>query len=306
VIARQRAGSISLIGPREVNEDSLHLVDRSRSAGYVSAFLAVADGMGGMSAGDLASRTTIEALTEAGVPTGGDELVARIASANDRIHVLAGDGASMGTTLTSALVESGEATVAHVGDSRAYLVHQGAISQVTEDHSQVGRLVRDGVLTPLEAMHHPNQNVLERALGAGDSTPDVYRVGVGPGDILFLCTDGLHTFVTPDEMLRELEQNLSLQAACEQLARLAEQRGSDDNITAVAWEYPMPPQVDRNGGSRRVPTRVGMVNDAKAVPSGRHAAPATTALAGPVLAGLVIITYVLGFVLGLFLSAVGT
>lgn len=305
MIVRQRSGSVSLIGPRSVNEDSLHLDDRSRSAGKASAFLAVADGMGGLSSGDVASRTVIEVLTAAGADDlRADNLIARVACANERINEIAAehDGATMGTTLTSAVVIDDQATVAHIGDSRAYVVHTGVISLITEDHSQVGRMVRDGVLTELEAMHHPQQNVLERALGAGDGTPDVYRVGIGPGDILFLCTDGLHTYVTAEEIGRELEHNVSLQAACERLARLAEERGSDDNITAVAWEYPSPPRPTETSSVPRAPT----VTRARAGAVAREPEPCRALprrLPLPLLALGVVGVYVMGFVLGLVLSA---
>lgn len=302
MVVRQRSGSVSLIGPRTANEDSLHLDDRSREYGQACAVLAVADGMGGLSAGDVASKTAIEALAEVGpAHLGGEALVVRVALAAQRISDLAssGGGAPMGTTLTSAVVLEHEATIAHVGDSRAYVLHQGALTQITEDHSRVGRLVQEGVLTDDEAMHHPEQNVLERALGVGNATTDVYRVGIGPGDILFLCTDGLHTFVTAEEMCQELQSNASLQAACEHLARLAEERGSQDNITAVAWEYPSPStQPFGDSGEQRPDTVVR-----RRPVIGMHAAltnEPTLALLAACIAGV----YACGFVIGLLLSTV--
>jgi len=244
VAVRQRSGSTSLLGPRSVNEDSFELSDMSRDGGDVLAVLAVADGMGGLSGGDVASATAIEAVRAAFVSGGRGQEIAEVPSLVDGMirDLASARGSEMGTTLTAALVDGGEATVVHVGDTRAYVVHGGAISQITEDHSRVGRLLAEGVLTEAEAMTHPDQNVLERALGAGESTSDVYRIGIGPGDLLFICSDGLHTFVESSEIGFELENNASLQSACERLARLAEERGSDDNITAVAWEYPSPQQ----------------------------------------------------------------
>lgn len=302
-MARQRAGSVSLIGPRPVNEDSLHLADTSRAAGRVHALLAVADGMGGLSAGEVASRTAIEVLVEPGEGAlHAEDLLERVAIANDRINEIAaaGEGTAMGTTLTSAVVIDQQATVAHIGDSRAYLVHDGTISLITEDHSRVGRLVREGVITDLEAMHHPQQNVLERALGAGDGTPDIYRVGVGPGDILFLCTDGLHTHVTAEEMLLELQHNASLQAACDRLAHLAEQRGSDDNITAVAWQYPEEPD-----GS--IPDRavaLGPPTVMRIDRSGVDADEGPSAVGLPSLVAFIVVVYASGFLIGVLLSGV--
>lgn len=305
MVVRQRTGSVSLIGPRSVNEDSIHLDDRSRETGGACALLAVADGMGGLSAGDVASQTAMEVLAGARPDAlDADELLARLAMAEERINEIAdtSSGAAMGTTVTVAVVVENEATIAHIGDSRAYLVHEGTVTLITEDHSRVGRLVREGVLSEVEAMHHPEQNVLERALGAGDGTPDVYRVGVGPGDILLLCTDGLHTFVTPEEMAYELEVNASVQTACERLAQMAEERGSQDNITAVAWEYPSPrPPVgldaDPSVGGR--PATVVRSRAGARTSDPQRADPRLAALAAGV-AGL----FVVGFLIGLLLSVV--
>jgi protein phosphatase len=226
-----------------VNEDFYALRDTSLDGGPVLAVVGVADGMGGLSGGDIASRTAIELVVEsAWAAQSGEVLTDAFAQANADIRELAsasGGADSMGTTLTVAVVGPNEATLCHVGDTRAYLLHDGSLTQVTDDHSRVGRLVRDGLISEEDAMHHPDQNVLERALGAGENgASDSYRVGLGPGDVLFLCTDGLHTFVPSNEIEAELRANPSLQDACERLATLAEQRGSQDNITAVAWQYP--------------------------------------------------------------------
>jgi protein phosphatase len=271
----------------------------------VRALLAVADGMGGLQGGDVASRTAIDAVRRAALEGGTpDHLALAVEVADREIRAIAaqtGDERSMGTTLTAALVVGNEATVVHVGDTRAYLLHEGRISQITEDHSRVGRLLAQGVISEIEAMHHPEQNVLERALGAGDASGDVYRVGLGSGDLLFLCSDGLHTFVTADEIAQELQTNPSLQAACERLARLAEERGSQDNITSLAWQYPS----DEGGPEPGVPGAT-LVHRRRTgpprFPGGRPDAQSTTGLA--VVAGIVVASYVAGFGLGYLLAQV--
>jgi serine/threonine protein phosphatase PrpC len=304
MVARQRSGFASLLGPREVNEDSFELHDSSLEGDGVRALLAVADGMGGLRGGDVASKTAIDVVRIAATgAVGAAELVGALETADQRIRELAGGGGddrSMGTTLTAALVTGQEAVVVHVGDTRAYVVHAGAINQITEDHSRVGRLVAEGLLTEEEAMHHPEQNVLERALGAGDPNGDVYRLGVGPGDVLFLCSDGLHTFVTADEICLELEHNVSLQAACERLARLAEDRGSQDNITAVAWEYPSPDQREVDPTSSPSQTIV------RRRPGGDPQGQVATADSTPLwmLAGGIVASYLLGFGIGLLLAVI--
>lgn len=240
---RQRVGAASLIGPRDSNQDAYALEDSFLDGSGALAILAVADGMGGMEGGELASRTALDrALAvlnqEHAAP---DALPRAFAAAHEGIRRVAEEHnfSGTGTTLTMALVFSGEAVIAHVGDTRAYLLNGPSFTQITDDHSRVGRLVQEGVLTEEQAMGHPEQNVLERALGPG-SLPevDLYRVGVGPDDILLLSTDGLHGVLTRDELERGLRSSSSLQDACDLLASLAEERGSQDNITAVAWEYP--------------------------------------------------------------------
>lgn len=239
---RQRAGAASLIGPRDVNQDQYHLNDLALDGGKVLAILAVADGMGGMQAGEVASAVAVRAAIAALDEVGGDVGSLRdvVCRADDAVRSLESQGITgAGTTLTLAVVTSGEATIAHVGDTRAYVLHAGELVQVTEDHSRVGRLLRDGIISEVEAMSHPEQNILERALGVGPRAEvDLYRVGLGPGDVLLLSSDGLHGVLTAGEMQAQLACSSSLQEACDALTATAEVRGSQDNITAVGWQYP--------------------------------------------------------------------
>lgn len=250
---RQRTGACSLLGPRQTNQDAFELRDRTLEGTPTLAVLVVADGMGGMEAGDLASKVAVSqamaVLDDNGAAPG--VLEDAFAAAHEGIQEMArthGLGGT-GTTLTIALVTETEAIVGHVGDTRAYMLHALGLTQITEDHSKVGRMLRDGILTEEQAMAHPEQNVLERALGAGAMPEvDIYRVGIGPGDTLLLSSDGLHGVLPRDELESELATTSSLQDACDRLASMAELRGSQDNITAVAWQYP--------GGTPRPQTAV--------------------------------------------------
>jgi serine/threonine protein phosphatase PrpC len=159
---------------------------------------AIADGMGGAQAGEVASGIAIEVLA-AGVSPGPesaeDLLVARIREANGRIHGLSisdRDHAGMGTTATAAYVGAHEVSIVHVGDSRAYLLRDGVLQRLTQDHSLVEEFVRQGKLTQEEAEEHPQRSIITRALGA-EADVEVDRVSLGgrAGDLFLLCSDGL-------------------------------------------------------------------------------------------------------------------
>lgn len=239
----QRMGGATHVGQRQRNEDSYCLFDLvlSRDSHQLLAVLAVADGMGGHVDGAVASKVAIrhvERFVSEGIDV--DHLDQLMPRANDEIRIHASTlGERVGTTLTVAIVEPGVAHVLHIGDSRAYLVGNSSIAQVTDDHSLVGELLRDGAISEQEAMHHDQSNVLHRALGVADVVdPDVYRVGIGPGDALLLCSDGLTAVVTPEDMLSVLRMRSSMEEAASELVSLAVARGGDDNITVVIWRYP--------------------------------------------------------------------
>jgi protein phosphatase len=218
---------------------------------------AVADGMGGARAGEIAAGLAAAALEEAGAETRGAEGVAAlIVEANRRIwerSLSDPNTAGMGTTVTAALVDAGAGTVAigHVGDSRAYLLRKGSIEQLTTDHSLVAELVQSGVLTPEEAERHPQRSAITRALGT-EATVDVdgFTVVAEPGDVFLICSDGLSSMLSDDEMARAIEgANGDPHEAAEALIRVANAHGGEDNITVVLFEMvgveeaePMPEQ----------------------------------------------------------------
>ena len=205
---------------------------------------AVADGMGGAQAGELASGLAAAALTDDSGETGADgerRVDELIQEANRRVyqrqsHDAAASG--MGTTMTVALVEDGTVAIGHVGDSRAYLIRGRSLEQLTEDHSLVAELVRSGKLSPEEAEAHPQRSVITRALGTDpDVDVDTFSVRTKPGDLFLLCSDGLTSMVGDDTILAEVERNRGdLQAAAKALVRAANRGGGEDNITVVFFE----------------------------------------------------------------------
>lgn len=205
---------------------------------------AVADGMGGARAGEVAAGLAAAALEEAGAETRGAEGVAAlIVEANRRIweRSLADPRtAGMGTTVTAALVDAAGGTVAigHVGDSRAYLLRGGTIEQLTTDHSLVAELVQSGVLTPEEAEHHPQRSAITRALGT-EATVEVdgFTVVAEEGDLFLLCSDGLSTMLSDEEMTSAIESaDGDPHLAAEALVEAANARGGEDNVTVVLFE----------------------------------------------------------------------
>jgi PPM family protein phosphatase len=205
---------------------------------------AVADGMGGARAGEIAAGLAAAALEEAGAETRGAEGVAAlIVEANRRIwerSLSDPNTAGMGTTVTAALVDAGAGAVAigHVGDSRAYLLRRGAIEQLTTDHSLVAELVQSGVLTPEEAERHPQRSAITRALGT-EATVEVdgFTVVAEPGDVFLICSDGLSSMLSDDEMAAAMESaNGDPHDGADALIRAANARGGEDNITVVLFE----------------------------------------------------------------------
>ena len=205
---------------------------------------AVADGMGGARAGEIAAGLAAAALEEAGSETRGSEGVAAlIVEANRRIweRSLADPAtAGMGTTVTAALVDATAGTVAigHVGDSRAYLFRNGTLEQLTTDHSLVAELVESGVLTPEEAERHPQRSAITRALGTEATVEvDAFTIASELGDVFLLCSDGLPTMVTDDVVATAIETaDRDPARAAEGLVTAANARGGEDNITVVLFE----------------------------------------------------------------------
>jgi len=203
---------------------------------------AVADGMGGAQAGELASNLAAAALRDEGSRGGGEERVDElIQEANRRVYERQTQDSSatgMGTTMTVALVEDGHVAIGHVGDSRAYLIRDGKLEQLTEDHSLVAELVRSGKLSPEEAESHPQRSVITRVLGTDPSVDvDTFSIQTRAGDLFLLCSDGLTSMVDDGTILREVERNRDdLPAAAKALVRAANKGGGEDNITVVFFE----------------------------------------------------------------------
>jgi PPM family protein phosphatase len=203
---------------------------------------AVADGMGGAQAGEVASRLAAAALREyheADRLAPDERLEAIIQEANRRIYerARADSGVSgMGTTVTAALLTGGRLTVGHVGDSRAYRIRNSELEQLTEDHSLVGDLMRSGRLTPEEADAHPQRSVITRALGTDpDVSIDTITVEAQPGDLFLLCSDGLTTMVADEDILDILAAAPTLDDAARELVRAANTGGGEDNVTVVLF-----------------------------------------------------------------------
>jgi PPM family protein phosphatase len=203
---------------------------------------AVADGMGGARAGEVASRLAAAAFREfheADELAPKERVKAIIQEANRRIYDRAAsdsNASGMGTTITAALLESAQVFLGHVGDSRAYRIHEGRLEQVTEDHSLVGDLMRSGRLTPEEAEAHPQRSVITRALGTDPEVDvDVFAVDAGPGDVFLLCSDGLTTMVSDEDILRIVAGAGNLDEAAKALVKAANRGGGEDNVTVVLF-----------------------------------------------------------------------
>ena len=203
---------------------------------------AVADGMGGAQAGEVASRLTAAAFREyheADDLAPDERLQAIIQEANRRIYERArtdADVSGMGTTVTSALLTGGRVTLGHVGDSRAYRIRDGELEQLTDDHSLVADLMRSGRLTPEEAEAHPQRSVITRALGTDPEVDvDTLAVEAEPGDLYLLCSDGLTTMVADEDILGIIDAAPTLDDAAKELVRAANTGGGEDNVTVVLF-----------------------------------------------------------------------
>lgn len=202
---------------------------------------AVADGMGGAQAGEIASRIAASALRDSGTEAGEDAVAALIQEANRRVYEAAASDdarAGMGTTVTAALVEADSVRIGHVGDSRAYRARDGALQQLTEDHSLVAELVRSGKLSPEEADVHPQRSVITRVLGTDPEVDvDTFEVEARPGDVFMICSDGLTSMVEDEAILALLGRpGRTLEQRAHSLVDAANRGGGEDNITVILFE----------------------------------------------------------------------
>jgi PPM family protein phosphatase len=218
---------------RRHNEDS-YVID--------PPLFAIADGMGGAQAGEVASKLATAALKESGAGSGGEQRIAElIREANRRVYDRSSSDpntSGMGTTITVALVEDDHVAFGHVGDSRAYLIRDAEMQQLTEDHSLVNELLKTGKLSREEAEVHPQRSVITRALGTDpDVDVDTFTVTAETGDLFLLCSDGLTDMVDEQSILDVVERyRNNIERALRALVKEANRGGGVDNITVVAFE----------------------------------------------------------------------
>ena len=281
---------------REENQDlalALSLTGPSTIPGE-NFLLVVADGMGGEPAGDVASRIAVDALRDAiaEMPQGDLGLALKQAyrRANDEVYQAGVEEptfAGMGTTLTSALLHGKYATVAHVGDSRAYLLRGNGLTQITQDHTLVADEVAQGRINAGAARRDPRRNILTQAIGShpklDNKLPSIFELTLLPDDRLLLCSDGLYDVLADDE-LRGLLREQDPSAAARGLVALAKERGTRDNATAVV--------------AAAIPTRVPVVSIAPAAPSRTGGVP------GSLIAAAVAVLLLVLLVLAVFLLGV--
>ena len=236
---------------RSLNEDSLLFVETSRILQSISqpiGVYVVADGMGGHAAGEVASTTIVNSIAkktyndllpgEMGSNPElefGEWLEDAVQTANQDVYeIRESTGSDLGSTLVAALIEGNNAYVAHVGDSRAYLIDDQGIRQITTDHSLVERLVATGQITQEEARFHPQRNVIYRTIGDKSVVDiDMNSLALSSGDQLLLCSDGLSGMVWDEDIYRIVKKTPSPQAACDALVDAANVAGGDDNITVI-------------------------------------------------------------------------
>jgi len=225
---------------REINQDAFFVMPEE------SIFL-VADGVGGHNLGELASRMTVAGgatfIKENPIPADADADYFRdyfcelLFLVNDHIYGIGQEKAlgNMATTLVMLYLRDDDAYVINIGDSRAYLIRDEEIRQVTDDHTFVNDLVKKGIITKEEAASHPKRNMITRAIGAADDIrPDFFTFKTYPDDIIVLCTDGLYGEVSDEDICSIIIKNEHMRGACAELVEAANNNGGEDNITVVA------------------------------------------------------------------------
>lgn len=225
---------------RSINQDAFYINTLSDGA----ALAIVCDGMGGASAGDIASKTAVEIMSQYILNSYNPSLTSddiirlvdnAITSANLEVYTLSQKDEQlrgMGTTVVVAVVKETQAVICNIGDSRAYLINDGLV-QITRDHSVVQSLVEIGKLSPEEARVHPEKNVITRALGVEENVfSDSYCIDICENDKLLLCTDGLSNYAEPDSILRIVNDN-AFDKIADLLVEKANLGGGSDNITVA-------------------------------------------------------------------------
>lgn len=219
---------------RDHNEDSLIIIP---------PLFAVADGMGGHEAGEIASEITVNTLAElAPSHLDAEGLTAAVEAANYNVMKAPRQGIGrdgMGTTLTAAMLEGERLLIAQVGDSRAYLLHKGHLQQITRDHSLMADLIEAGQITPEEARVHPNRSVITCAIGSDiHMRPDIYELNVDAGDRILLCSDGLSSMISNNAIESIMRRQSDAQHCADELVTAALENGGADNVTVVVADVP--------------------------------------------------------------------
>lgn len=231
---------------RETNEDNCNVIfGNSNEDSKTTAAFIVADGMGGHSAGEIASKMAVGYISERleHIPCDLDEkalhdyLSKSIEEINDIIYQKSmeqGPYFGMGTTLLIALFFNEKLYIVHIGDSRAYIIRDGNITQLTIDHSYVEELIKNGSLTRGEAKNHPQKHVITRALGCFEKAEvDIFACDICDNDIFILCTDGLTNMLSDEKIESIVTKSDEPQAACSELVKAANANGGNDNITVI-------------------------------------------------------------------------
>lgn len=260
--ARTRKGALTSFGSRtdigclrDHNEDSLIVTP---------PLFAVADGMGGHAAGEVASEIAVNVLAErAPAHPDGEALSRAVEEANRAIIQAAHEGRGregMGTTCTAAMLEGERLVIVQVGDSRAYLLHQGKLQQLTRDHSLMADMIEAGQLTPEEARMHPQRSVITKALGSDvHLRPDIYEINVETGDRLLICSDGLSGMVHDEDIERTLCRVQDPQRCASQLVNEAIANGGHDNVTVIVADVTGFAEVQRKKMARKTKLSIAFV-----------------------------------------------
>ena len=259
---RTRKGALTSFGSRtdigclrDHNEDSLVVTP---------PLFAVADGMGGHAAGEVASEIAVRVLSElAPEHPDGEALGRAIEEANRAVIQAAREGRGrqgMGTTMTAAMLEGERLVIAQVGDSCAYLLHQGKLQKLTRDHSLMADMIEAGQLTPEEARTHPQRSVITRALGSDAHLhPDIYEINVETGDRLLICSDGLSGMIFDDQIENTLRRVQDPQRCASQLVNEAIAAGGHDNVTVIVADVTGYAEVRRKKLARKTKLSIALV-----------------------------------------------
>lgn len=228
---------------RKNNEDYFYIPEKPDD---VQRIIIVADGMGGHNAGDVASFIGVNSVIDSikrmmndhkSVMSVKDMVYLSLSSANSEIYRMSQSDEKyqgMGTTMTMTMFDENEAVIGHVGDSRAYLLRENKLQQLTQDHSLVEELVKNGSITKDEAMHHPQKHIITRAIGTEEKVKiDIIKIEIKSDDLILLCSDGLSNYLDNDEIESVLKAGDTCSGVSKELVNMAVERGGNDNITVI-------------------------------------------------------------------------